>query len=196
MPTRPDPRSRYEVTDVAVLKLLAHPLRSRMLGLLRLEGDATASELGRRLGESSGATSYHLRQLAHAGLIEEAPEQPSRRERVWRASHALTSFDAGRFAGSEGRAVLEEFGRMQLRRLDAEATRWLQRRGDVSPEWTSAGGISDYMARLTPAATVELTERVSELLHELEERHGDAPDAGWVSIHWLTLPLPDEEVVR
>src|SRR4051812_14770407 len=59
-----------QVTDVRALRALAHPLRNRLLGLLRLDGPATASRLARVVGESSGATSYHLRQLAAYGFVE------------------------------------------------------------------------------------------------------------------------------
>ena len=57
-----------QVTDVRALRALAHPLRNRLLGQLRLNGPATASQLGRVVGESSGSTSYHLRQLAAVRL--------------------------------------------------------------------------------------------------------------------------------
>src|ERR1044072_8526956 len=68
---------------VAELRALAHPLRLQLLHVLHAEGPATASQLGRRLGESSGATSYHLRALHRAGMVEEA-EQRNARERWWR----------------------------------------------------------------------------------------------------------------
>src|SRR3712207_9501706 len=61
--------------------------RSALLGLLRSEGPSTASKLGQRLGESSGSTSYHLRQLAALGFVEEVPGQGTARERWWRARH-------------------------------------------------------------------------------------------------------------
>ena len=70
------------------LRALSHPLRLRMLEVLR-EGPATASALGRRLGESSGATSYHLRALAKAGMVEE-DERGSKRERWWRRVDSFT----------------------------------------------------------------------------------------------------------
>ena len=55
----------------AALKALAHPVRLRMLGLLRIEGPATATTLATRLGLNTGATSYHLRQLAQHGFVVE-----------------------------------------------------------------------------------------------------------------------------
>lgn len=195
MAGRPDPLSRYEVTDVAVLRLLAHPLRARLLGLLRLEGEATASELGRRLGESSGSTSYHLRQLAQAGLIEESPVQASRRERVWRAAHALTSIDPRRFTAAQDRAVLDEFSGMQLGRLTAEVRRWQERRPVAAEAWDAEAGLSDAVVRLSPAAARELSERIAALLRELELRSGTDPEAAWVSVHWAVLPRSDDEVI-
>ena len=58
------------------LRALSHPLRLRIVEVLR-EGPATASALGRRLGESSGATSYHLRALAKAGWSRRTNAAPS-----------------------------------------------------------------------------------------------------------------------
>src|SRR3712207_9537790 len=64
--------------------------RSALLALLRSEGPSTASRLGQRIGESSGTTSYHLRQLAGLGFVEEVPGQGTARERWWRARHRRT----------------------------------------------------------------------------------------------------------
>ena len=51
------------------LQALSHPVRLRMLGLLRTEGPATATTLAPQLGLNTGATSYHLRQLAQHGFV-------------------------------------------------------------------------------------------------------------------------------
>jgi DNA-binding transcriptional ArsR family regulator len=70
-----------------MLRALAHPLRLQLLELLKDDGPATASGLGRRVGENSGTTSWHLRQLADAGLVVEDTGRGNRRERWWRAAH-------------------------------------------------------------------------------------------------------------
>ncbi|WP_051264987.1 ArsR/SmtB family transcription factor [Nakamurella lactea] len=67
----------------AALKGLAHPLRLQLLAALNDRGSATASQLAAALGESSGATSYHLRQLHRHGFVEEDPDAGSGRERYW-----------------------------------------------------------------------------------------------------------------
>src|SRR3954454_11215348 len=97
-----------QVTDVRALRALAHPLRNRLLGRLRLNGPATASQLGRTVGESSGSTSYRLRQLAGYGFVEEVEGQGTARERWWRARHRLTSWRADEIEGQEGGAEVED----------------------------------------------------------------------------------------
>ncbi|NKX49622.1 helix-turn-helix transcriptional regulator [Arthrobacter deserti] len=73
----------HTVLDVAALKALAHPLRIRLLEMLSRYGAQTASSLAGRLGESSGSTSYHLRQLARHQLVREVEGRGTARERWW-----------------------------------------------------------------------------------------------------------------
>src|SRR3954451_23671612 len=93
-------RPTYHVQDPEALEALAHPLRGRLLGLLRADGPATASGLAERVGESSGVTSYHLRKLAEVGFVEEDQERGTRRERWWRAAHTSTSWSPSDFLGN------------------------------------------------------------------------------------------------
>lgn len=74
------------------LRGLVHPIRVRLLNLLETDGPATASQLGRRIGESSGTTSYHLRILAELGFVEDDPEQGNGRDRFWRTPYRRSGF--------------------------------------------------------------------------------------------------------
>src|SRR5688500_3139681 len=96
MPENPHDRL---VLGAETLRALTHPLRTRLLSSLRLHGPSTASQLAERLGVNSGATSYHLRQLADAGLVVEDAERGNARDRWWRAAHKRTYFEIG--AGPE-----------------------------------------------------------------------------------------------
>jgi DNA-binding transcriptional ArsR family regulator len=80
MADKPAPRI---VSDLGTLKALASAIRWQMLGYLGEHAEATATDLARALGESTGTTSYHLRLLARHGLVEEVPT-PGKRERPWR----------------------------------------------------------------------------------------------------------------
>jgi DNA-binding transcriptional ArsR family regulator len=190
--SRPDPTSTYEVDDARALRALAHPLRVRLLGELRLRGAATASELGRRLGESSGATSYHLRQLQRFGFVAESDEQPSRRERVWQALHASTRLDPSRFTG-EGAGELDAFTAMRLGRLVELVEGWPGERTRWSPEWVSASGLSDAVARLSPDAARQLHDGLGDLLERLEKESAGAEDVAWVTVHLHSVPRRDDE---
>jgi DNA-binding transcriptional ArsR family regulator len=72
------------VGDASRWKAMSHPLRREMLQYLGQHGSATATTIGTALGESTGVTSYHLRVLADAGVIEEIPGHGRGRERWWR----------------------------------------------------------------------------------------------------------------
>jgi len=85
---------RSTLTSAAALRVLAHPTRLRLLGLLRERGPQTAAQLGDVVDEAPGTVSYHLGKLADFDLIEPAEEQSSdRRERWWRATAPLTSWE-------------------------------------------------------------------------------------------------------
>ena len=85
--------------DAGALKALAHPMRVRIFDILSQYGPQTASSLAERLGESTGATSYHLRALAGHGLIREIEGRGTARERWWerpRGSVTISSPEAMR----------------------------------------------------------------------------------------------------
>lgn len=143
-------RESHKVTSAEEMRALAHPLRLRLLGLLRVDGPATASSLGQRLGESSGVTSYHLRYLAERDFVEEAPELGNRRERWWRASQWSTEWDPADFLDSrEGRAADLAFRREALRHSRAVVDTWLIEEETWPRRWISAALMSDAVLRLT-----------------------------------------------
>jgi DNA-binding transcriptional ArsR family regulator len=145
------------VTDVESLRAIAHPIRSKMLAMLRYEGPATASELGRRLGESSGSTSYHLRQLARYGFVEEDPEQPNRRDKRWRAASRVTHWSRAEMSTDpEGREVSDALERRQVLGAMEAFQRWLAARDDLHPAWAEGASLFDDLLRLTPSQAIRL----------------------------------------
>lgn len=183
--------SRKRIDDVDTLRAFAHPLRMRLLGRLRTDGPATASELGRELGESSGSTSYHLRQLERFGFVAEDADQPSRRERRWRAAHDLTTWQSSDFAGTEpGRAAEAVIGREQLRVLLDRLDRWQTERHEWDRAWLDAAGHSDVLLSLRPADLRALAEELDAVIARYAEhpRPAGDPDAAQVSLHLLAVP--------
>lgn len=173
---RPDTAPGQELfLDARSLRAIAHPVRVRLLGLLREDGPSTATRLAAVLRLNSGATSYHLRQLAAYGLIAEDTERGSARDRWWRAVHPSTRYDVGTLLDSEperGTAYLHavalvhaERARAAVAGLPAEA-----------PEWARELSLGDYSIRMTPAEAAELRAELHEVLARHHAAHGeDAP---------------------
>ncbi|MET9248619.1 helix-turn-helix domain-containing protein [Nonomuraea sp. NPDC003709] len=183
---------QYKISDPRVLKAVSHPLRVRLLGLLRLDGPATASELGRKAGESSGSTSYHLRELFKYGFIEEDDDRRDGRERRWRARHRYTSWDAGELSDTaEGREAVRI---MHLRQ--AEFVGRVMEEFDLdgwSRDWGDAAGMSDHIVSLPPAGVREFNDRAGELLRDLAAKYAGDPEARQVHAWHGAVPRSQEE---
>ena len=180
----------YRVSDPKALKAVAHPLRIKLLGALRVDGPATATELAVRFGESSGSTSYHLRQLARYGFVEEDPERRDARERRWRSVHRYTSWSELEAGGTpEGREAAGFLRDRQAEVLARDREAFERERDTYDPEWIEAAGMSDDFARLSPASVVLLYERVSAMIRELEAADVGRPEARAVSVHLAAFPV-------
>ncbi|MET9638671.1 helix-turn-helix domain-containing protein, partial [Streptomyces virginiae] len=190
MPSEDQKRVLDPERDAAALKALTHPLRIRLLGMLRQDGPATASELAVRTAESSASTSYHLRVLAKYAFVAEA-EHRDGRERRWRAVHALTSWSNEAMEATPGsRAYVNLSRRAQIQHLAASLARHEADIADgrLGREWVEPSGISDLMPRLTPESLAELREAFDRRLEELTAR--DAGDPRAVQVVLLTAGLP------
>ena len=170
-----------ESTNPAAVRALAHPLRLELLDLLRFEGPSTATLLGRRVGESSGSTSYHLRQLARYGFIEDAPGHGGR-ERWWCYRKRRVTLDAD---GAGGRELLAELLSREAHALD----RFLARR-DVLPEWDAGSFFTTLALRLTAAELAELCESLQELLGRYRRAEADDPPADARPVRLLAFAYP------
>ncbi|WP_405967338.1 helix-turn-helix domain-containing protein [Streptomyces sp. NBC_00015] len=188
MPEHPEVRK----LDARSLRGLAHPLRMELLNALRRHGPATASQLAERLGESSGATSYHLRQLAAHGFVEDDPERGKGRERWWKAAHHGLSFDDELLTDSDpavrGAAdmYLHEVATGQTRDLST----WLGDRGSWPEEWNRVWDMSSATLRLTPEQTRELIGKMHELINGYRELAAEGNDAGTARIRVHTHAFP------
>jgi hypothetical protein len=188
-------QSSIDVQDPRALRALAHPLRGRLLGVLRLEGPATATQLGYRLGESSGSTSYHLRQLAAYGFVEEVEGQGTARERWWRARHRLTSWRADEITAQEGGAEVEdELIRLQVDVRGRVLRAWQAQRSDLGPAWTAAASLNDHALRLRPDQARALADELNAVVERwMHEHPSDVPADGTelVSVFTDLVPLED-----
>jgi hypothetical protein len=189
------PEPEVQVTDVRALRALAHPVRNRLLGQLRVNGPATASGLGRVIGESSGSTSYHLRQLAAYGFVEEVEGQGTARERWWRARHRMTSWQAADLLAQEGGSeAQDEMTRLQIDQHGRVLDAWFTQKDSLDPDWAAAASLSDHGMRLRPEQARALADELDAVLDRwMTEHPGDQPADGTELVFVLTAVVPLEE---
>lgn len=192
MPDQEPPR-RASI-DLTALKALAHPLRVQLVEELSAYGPATASALADRLGESSGATSYHLRQLEKHGFVREDPSRGTGRERWWERVPQPINLDLERDADQVERAASElvvgEWQRSRERRLREFLAHGVD---DLSPEWITASTVSTANLPLTREQSAALVAELSAVFDRYHDRYRGqrAEGARPFQIHVDVFPLVD-----
>jgi predicted ArsR family transcriptional regulator len=188
MPDVPASSPRLRL-DRAALRMLAHPLRSRLLAELRLHGPATATTLAARLQTNSGATSYHLRRLASVGVVEDRGEGTGR-ARVWSAS---TPGRAGAEEPDDGdddaAAALAWLARDYLQHFGDRAGAWLEEQDRWPAPWRDAAGLSDHLVQVTPDQLAALRRELEDVLQRYRRVGAGNPDAKRVSVYLCPLPV-------
>lgn len=186
-----EPIPRIELTDPKALRAYAHPTRLRLVALLRREGPLTATQAGERIGESPASASFHLRQLAKYGFVEEAGGGRGR-ERPWQSSAAITSW-ANVGDTPEFSAASDLLSRVIVERYFEQALTWLDAKADEPREWQEAATLGDMGFYATAEELAELARDVQALLLERLGRHGDPtvrrPGTRLVSFVHLGFPI-------
>lgn len=173
-----------QISDTAVLRALAHPLRQRILTEFEIVEHARAADLADALDEPANSISFHLRVLAKAGIIEAAPEHArDRRDRVWKLAAENFTIDT------------EIPGVDQYIKPYAD---WLQRL--IVEARSTHGSVSIRNALLTQKEMRDLSEEVNDLLHRrLDEilaatrRARQDPDRQYHRVLFAVGPWGEEE---
>ena len=168
MPTPPPAESAAPTPDrVAAgiptadrLRGLAHPVRMRILAALRADGPATATALAKRLDLNSGATSYHLRQLATYGFIVEAAHLGNRRDRFWLVDPAQEELPT---RSREGRAAHLQARLVQQAQAAQSA---VESHAELPAVWNKATTFEAHELELTPAQAKSLLARIEAVIDE------------------------------
>ncbi len=167
-----------QITDSRVLAAMAHPLRGRLLDVLRVNGPSTASMLAEHTGQAVGNISHHLHTLAACELIEEVPELArDRRERWWRRASAATRWSSRDFGGDAASEAVELAASSLNLERQVGFVRAFAGAGDEDRGWWGEGPFStDSWLQMTPAELAEFSLAVIDLLRHWSER--EIPDDG------------------
>ena len=181
--------------DLEALRLLAQPVRLRIQAQLR-HGPANATTLARALGESTGLTSHHLRQLAKHGFIEEVPELAHGRERWWRSARVDWRVPPREEQGPETRALLDEIVRLDLAADLQEFTSAQVRLDNAAAEaWVDQLPYSRGVIHVTADELKEFFEEYIKLLLRYQAPAGRIPpEARPVVTSFMAYPAPPPPV--
>jgi predicted ArsR family transcriptional regulator len=180
----------------AGLRALSHPTRLKMLMLLRLEGPATATGLAGKLQLNTGVTSYHLRQLAEHGFIEEDAERGDARDRWWRAAHQSTRMGITPRPDEEAEDAEAYLQTVALMYTETLMQAVAERRFLPRP-WQEASTTSDWHIRLTPTRAEELLDAIEGVISrfwDTEEPAGTEGAADFV-VNLNAFPRPGTVVL-
>jgi DNA-binding transcriptional ArsR family regulator len=190
--------SSSSVTPTAAgLRALSHPTRLKMLMMLRLEGPATATQLAQELKLNTGATSYHLRQLAEHGFIVEDAERGDARDRWWKAAHQSTRVGLAARPEEEvedADAYLQSVALMYTETL----MQAVGERRFLPVPWQEASTTSDWHIRLTPARAEELLDGIEAVIARFwdTEEPADSEGAADFVVNLNAFPRPGTVVLQ
>lgn len=188
------------VTDPETLKALTHPLRQRLFRLLAQLGPATTTILAGHLSADPGRISYHLRELARRGFIEEAPELArDRRERWYRIPEGPMTWASDDFDSPEAKAVFEASFAQTVSDQFERLRGYNEAQQTWSEDWRRAVTASDSEIRLTPDELRALAAELNEVIRrhaapgrrDPGTRFEDQPDDGRQNVFLFFHAFPE-----
>ena len=160
-----------ELTDPRAIRAITHPIRLALLDALALEGPLTATRAGELIGEPPNACSFHLRQLAKYGFVEEAGNGPGR-NRPWRLSYLGMHFgdlqdDPGTKLAARGLSrMLRE---LYFSRLQA----FYDSRTDYPEEWQEVTGGREFILHVSSDELRAVNAEITAIIDRYRERLTD-----------------------
>ena len=181
-----------KMTDVRMLRGIAHPMRNRILEEMSAGGPMRAADVAERLGIPANQASFHLRQLAKYGLVEDAPELArDGRDRVWRVT-----FESGLSVNLDDLAV-QDGGKAAVtvfrKQWTADAHAAIDRADRPERQKDAMVAVSTHAVRLTKEEAHALAKEISDLVDGWREKGKSAKSSRTYEVLWVLQPAPDVE---
>jgi DNA-binding transcriptional ArsR family regulator len=175
--------------DATALRVLAHPLRSRLLSQLRLHGPATATELANRLDTNTGASSYHLRKLEKIGLVADTGTGEGKR-RVWEATSRGHEWQPSDSVGDEdAEASLSWLNRFYQASFEERVERWTELSRDWPATWRDTLGPGDDSVTVTADQARAMWDEIQQVVRRYRDAGTGDVEAIRVLVWTHLLPL-------
>jgi DNA-binding transcriptional ArsR family regulator len=172
------PGEVHDVTELKVLAALAHPLRRRLMDVLKVNGPSTPSMLAERTGQAVANVSHHMKVLAGCDLVAEAPELArDRRERWWQLVTPSVRWSPADFDDDPAsQAVASAAFALNLDRQVGLVRAWHAIRESEKETWGDTPFATDHWLRLTPEELSEFQEQLLALVGRWKDR--ETPEDG------------------
>lgn len=168
-------------------RLLAHPLRSRIVAHLRLHGGATATELASALGTHTGATSYHVRVLARAGLVEDTG-LGNAKTRIWALADAEED-EPGPPPSPDESEMGDWLAHDYVDHLTQKAHAWIDQQSRWEPVWQDECGVQDGLVLVGEEQLTALRAELDEVVARYRRIGAGTPGARRVTAYTALLPV-------
>jgi len=180
-----------DVSDARTLRALTHPVRIALIEALSLGGAMTATQLGEQIGESPTTCSFHLRQLAKYGFVEEAGGGKGR-ARPWKMTSIGMNISGGH-GDSETEIAAATLGRLVTDRQIARYQAWTRSSASYPQEWRKAASSNEWVLFLTPSELRQLNAELAEvIIPRFRERFTDPSKRpqGALPVEYLLFSYP------
>jgi predicted ArsR family transcriptional regulator len=172
------------------MRALTHPIRLALLEVLEAEGPLTATQAGELIGEPPNSCSFHFRQLARYGFVEEAGQGPGH-ARPWRMKVQEVRFPD--LYGTSDTAVAARALKGVVReRYFARLAKFEESRASYPAIWREAADYRQDVVHLSPAEVKAVSAEFAAILDRYRERSTDAslrpPDSLPVEVVTITYP--------
>lgn len=178
------------------VKVLAHPLRSRLLSQLRRSGPQSATALAGLLGTNSGATSYHLRRLESVALVTDTGEGKGK-ERLWRAASEQHSWTQSELADDEDAVTaLNWLERDYVRHFATKAEQWLDVQHAWPVGWVDHLGLNDNVALVSLEQLRAMRTEIEDVLQKYRRVGQGNPQAKRIAVYTYAYPVDLDQSPR
>ena len=177
--------------DPQLLRAIAHPVRNRILAELDARGSLRAADVARELDLPANQASFHLRQLAKYGLVEEDPDAArDKRDRVWRLvdpeGYTVDMGQVERQPGGKAASRVFRLTRREWGHLVVDAALSDERRKGTH------SSVSDASLLLSNAEAKQLAAELDEVVRRWSDRTRAGGDDRRTYLYYAAiLPYPD-----
>jgi DNA-binding transcriptional ArsR family regulator len=179
-----------DVNDPKTLRALTHPVRLALLEALALEGPLTATAAGELIGESPTTCSFHFRQLAKYGFVEEADSGPGR-QRPWKIVNVGMRF-SDVTEDPETSVAAKSLERMVFDRALGRLSTYIDSKASFPKVWQEASQNVEMILWVTPAELESVTQEVLAIFNRFLDRVSDpsARTEGSLPVEALAFMYP------